>query len=85
VCDVCGEPCKRSDVAALDGFAYAGDGFSDRCVAEAATQVFARDGLATYLGSKGVPYEPFDDFYDVARLLDGAAVVPPGRRRGGKT
>ena len=85
VCDVCGEPCKRSDVAGLDGFAYVGDGFSDRCVAQAARRVFARDGLATYLAGKGVAFERFDDFYDVAGALDGGAVVPPRRSRGRKT
>ena len=84
-CSVCGEPCKRSDVAALDRFVYVGDGFSDRCVSRAATRVFARDGLAEYLGRTGVAFEPFDDFYDVTRLLDGAADVPPMRSRGRKT
>lgn len=85
VCDVCGEPCKRSDVAGLDGFAYVGDGFSDRCVAQAADRVFARDGLATYLDGLGVAFESFEDFYDVAAALDGGAVVPPRRSRGRKT
>jgi 2-hydroxy-3-keto-5-methylthiopentenyl-1-phosphate phosphatase len=69
LCAVCGEPCKRSDVAALNGFVYVGDGFSDRCVAQAATRVFARDGLATYLGERGVPFEPFDDFLGLERAL----------------
>ena len=73
VCAVCGEPCKRSDVAGLGDFAYVGDGYSDRCVAEAASRVFARDGLAEYLAGRGVDFEPFDDFYDVARALDGGA------------
>ena len=68
-CPVCGEPCKRSDVAGLDGFVYVGDGFSDRCVALAASRVFARDGLAVYLASKGVRYEPFEDFVGLGRLL----------------
>ena len=72
VCDVCGEPCKRSDVAGLNGFVYVGDGFSDRCVARAASRVFARDGLAEYLGAEGVAFDRFDDFHDVARALDGA-------------
>jgi 2-hydroxy-3-keto-5-methylthiopentenyl-1-phosphate phosphatase len=80
-CAVCGEPCKRSDVAGLDGFVYVGDGFSDRCVAQAATRVFARDGLAGYLRTEGVPFEPFDDFHDLARALNGA-VLPRGQRRG---
>ncbi len=84
-CDVCGEPCKRSDVAGLDGLVYVGDGFSDRCVALAADRVFARDGLATYLDAQGVPYERFDDFYDVAAALAGGADVPPTRSRGRKT
>jgi 2-hydroxy-3-keto-5-methylthiopentenyl-1-phosphate phosphatase len=68
-CLECGEPCKRSDVVGLDDFVYVGDGFSDRCVALAASRVFARDGLARYLDAKGVAYEPFEDFHDLARAL----------------
>jgi 2-hydroxy-3-keto-5-methylthiopentenyl-1-phosphate phosphatase len=68
-CPVCREPCKRSDVAGLGAFAYVGDGFSDRCVALAASRVFARDGLAAYLRREGVAFEPFDDFHDVERAL----------------
>jgi 2-hydroxy-3-keto-5-methylthiopentenyl-1-phosphate phosphatase len=69
VCDVCGEPCKRSDVARHNGFTYVGDGFSDRCVAQAATRVFARDGLAVYLRERGVAFEPFVDFIQLERAL----------------
>jgi 2-hydroxy-3-keto-5-methylthiopentenyl-1-phosphate phosphatase len=72
-CPVCGEPCKRADVAGLDGFVYIGDGFSDRCVSLAASRVFARDGLARYLESRSVAFERFDDFYDVSRRLDSNA------------
>ena len=68
-CEVCGQPCKRADVGALAGFVYVGDGYSDRCVALAAARVFARDGLARYLEARGVAFEPFDDFHDVARAL----------------
>jgi 2-hydroxy-3-keto-5-methylthiopentenyl-1-phosphate phosphatase len=68
-CEVCGQPCKRADVAGLGAFAYAGDGYSDRCVAELADRVFARDGLARYLEARGVPFEPFEDFHDVAAEL----------------
>lgn len=50
-------------------------------VAEAAARVFARDGLATYLDRKGLPFEPFDDFYDIADALAGGAVVSPKRGR----
>jgi 2-hydroxy-3-keto-5-methylthiopentenyl-1-phosphate phosphatase len=68
-CLVCGEPCKRSDVEGLDGFVYVGDGYSDRCVALAASRVFARDGLARHLAAVGVPFEPFDDFHGIAGEL----------------
>jgi 2-hydroxy-3-keto-5-methylthiopentenyl-1-phosphate phosphatase len=70
-CAVCGEACKRADVGALDGFVYVGDGFSDRCVALAASRVFARDGLARYLAAEGVPYESFEDFVEVQAKLAG--------------
>ena len=66
---VCGQPCKRADIAGLGEFAYAGDGFSDRCIALAATRIFARDGLADYLEARGVPFERFEDFHDVTRAL----------------
>jgi 2-hydroxy-3-keto-5-methylthiopentenyl-1-phosphate phosphatase len=85
LCPVCGEPCKRADVKELAAVAYVGDGVSDRCVALVAERVFARDGLARYLASRDVSFEPYEDFYDVARALDGDAVVPPARSRGRKT
>lgn len=82
-CPVCGEPCKRADVAGYDEFAYVGDGVSDRCVALGATRVFARDGLADYLAAKERPFEPFTDFYALERSLErDRAVVPPTRSRG---
>ena len=68
-CAVCGEPCKRASVNGIGDFAYVGDGVSDRCVSRAASRVFARDGLATYLRAHGIPFEPFDDFHDVSRAL----------------
>jgi 2-hydroxy-3-keto-5-methylthiopentenyl-1-phosphate phosphatase len=68
-CSVCGEPCKRSSVAGLRAFTFVGDGFSDHCVAEAGTRVFARDGLADYLASRDIAFERFDDFRDVDRAL----------------
>jgi len=68
-CLVCGEPCKRSDVRGLDEFVYIGDGFSDRCVALAATRVFARDGLAEFLAEKRVSFERFEDFDQLRRVL----------------
>jgi 2-hydroxy-3-keto-5-methylthiopentenyl-1-phosphate phosphatase len=67
-CSVCGEPCKRSALPTGE-IVYVGDGFSDRCAALAADRVFARDGLARYLGSVGAAYEPFEDFHDIAAAL----------------
>jgi len=83
-CAVCGQPCKRADVAGLGSFVYAGDGHSDRCVALAAARVFARDGLARYLASLGVPFEELTDFDAFHRALaEGGSVPPraPKRRR----
>lgn len=68
-CGVCGEPCKRADVAGLGDFAFVGDGYSDRCVSLAATRAFARDGLARYLDGLEHPYEPFTDFDEIAVRL----------------
>jgi 2,3-diketo-5-methylthio-1-phosphopentane phosphatase len=74
-CESCGESCKRSIVRRFaDGgeIVYIGDGYSDRCAAEASDEVFATRGLARYLEERGVPYEPFDDFPEIAaKLRDG--------------
>jgi 2-hydroxy-3-keto-5-methylthiopentenyl-1-phosphate phosphatase len=48
---------------------FVGDGMSDRCGAESADRVFARDGLASYLAQRGHHYEPWDDFHDITRAL----------------
>jgi len=76
-CAVCGQLCKRSDVRGLDEFVYVGDGFSDRCVALAATRVFARDGLAEYLEKEGAAFERFEDFNDIASMLQGPGMPGP--------
>ena len=70
VCTACGEPCKRSSLPPGD-VAYAGDGYSDRCAALAATQVFATGALAEWLHGRDVAFERFEDFYDVLAALDG--------------
>jgi 2-hydroxy-3-keto-5-methylthiopentenyl-1-phosphate phosphatase len=72
-CPVCGEPCKRADIASLHEVVYVGDGYSDRCVALGAARVFARDGLAEYLTRVGHPFEPFGDFDELATALDRVA------------
>ena len=71
-CPRCGESCKRSVVEELAGgdeIVYVGDGYSDRCAAEASDRVFATKGLARYLEARGVAFEPFDDFHQIAARL----------------
>jgi 2-hydroxy-3-keto-5-methylthiopentenyl-1-phosphate phosphatase len=73
-CGTCGESCKRAVAEELAGegeLVYVGDGYSDRCAAELADRVFATRGLARYLEERGVAFEPFQDFFDVARGLNG--------------
>jgi 2-hydroxy-3-keto-5-methylthiopentenyl-1-phosphate phosphatase len=71
-CPSCGQSCKRATAERLAGegeLVYIGDGYSDRCAGEAADRVFATRRLAAHLESKGIPYEPFRDFFDVASAL----------------
>jgi len=70
LCPVCGDRCKRSSLPAERPLVYVGDGWSDRCAAQAADRVFARDGLAAYLAERGVAHERFEDFHDVLDALD---------------
>jgi 2,3-diketo-5-methylthio-1-phosphopentane phosphatase len=73
-CPVCGEECKRSVVdERRDGreVVYIGDGYSDRCAAQAADVRFARQTLATHLDREGVGYTWFDDFTTVRDVLLG--------------
>lgn len=67
-CPVCGDLCKRRSLPP-ELFAYVGDGYSDRCAALVAERVFARDGLAEWLDSEGIAFEPFDDLKSVLTAL----------------
>ena len=76
-CERCGRPCKRHDLARYrrgERLVYVGDGISDRCAAKAADLVFARDGLAEHLRAEGVPFVPFEDFFEVRAVLEPRAV-----------
>ena len=75
-CPSCGQSCKRSAVKRLTRGApvvYVGDGYSDRCAAEAADRVFAIHGLARHLERRGLPFEQFSDFRDVVSALSAAS------------
>ncbi|MFA5585407.1 MAG: HAD-IB family phosphatase [Saccharofermentanales bacterium] len=50
----------------------AGDGYTDRRMALASQVVFARDKLALLLDSQGVPYRPWQDFYDLAAFISSS-------------
>ena len=80
-CETCGESCKRSIVREFAGageIVYVGDGYSDRCAAEASDEVFATRGLAHYLEERGVPFEPFDDFHQIVVKLGGGGFARRG-------
>ena len=77
VCAICGESCKRAALPEGE-VVYVGDGISDRCAALAADRVFATRGLARYLDSAGVPFERFDDFFDVGSALGNSELLRPG-------
>lgn len=69
VCSTCGEACKRATLPPGE-IVFVGDGYSDLCAARSATRVFARDRLCGYLDAAGVPWEPYDDLFDVLRALE---------------
>jgi 2-hydroxy-3-keto-5-methylthiopentenyl-1-phosphate phosphatase len=71
VCEHCDETCKRAALPDGRPLVVVGDGYSDRCAALAADRVFARDGLAAYLEERGVDFEPFVGFPELARALAG--------------
>ena len=67
-CEVCGEPCKRSDLPEGD-VVYAGDSHSDYCASLAADRVFATGNLARWLERRGVAFTPLTDFHGFATAL----------------
>lgn len=80
-CSICGEACKRHEVGEMrheirhggdraDVVVFVGDGFSDRCGADVADRIFARDSLATWLDDQQVAWEPWNDFHDISRALE---------------
>lgn len=78
-CPLCLRRCKRHEVGRRrrDGqrLVYLGDGISDRCAAQMADLVFARDGLAEYLAGRHVPFVLFEDFLGVRRELERPAIA----------
>ena len=50
---------------------FIGDGLTDRCIAEEADLVFARDALAEHLAEQGLAFRAYGDFYDIAERIFG--------------
>jgi 2-hydroxy-3-keto-5-methylthiopentenyl-1-phosphate phosphatase len=68
----CGN-CKATHITnykqCYDSIIFIGDGLTDRCAADKADHVFAKDKLAYYCKQNGISYTPYVDFNDVTRLL----------------
>lgn len=67
-----GEIMQKTLVMALYDYKKAiciGDGHTDVRMALASQAVFARDTLAAILQKRGIPFEPWQDFYEVARII----------------
>lgn len=66
--------CKRNVLLASsapnDVIVYVGDGRSDRCAAEHADVVFAKDNLRSWCSNNGIPHHPFHSLRDVCRILE---------------
>lgn len=80
MCSRCDEHCKRHEVNELreranlepggDVTVFIGDGFSDRCGADVADIIFARDSLARWLDERGIAWRAWEDFHDIAHALE---------------
>ncbi len=63
-----GEIMQKTKVMAKYDYKYAiciGDSYTDFRMARASQLVFARDVLAEFLEKQSIPYEPWNDFYDI--------------------
>ena len=71
-CGMCKEDVVREVAASSPSpspLVHIGDGLSDLCVAREADIVFARASLARLLEREHIPFHPFEDFFDVRRVL----------------
>ncbi|PID59798.1 MAG: 2-hydroxy-3-keto-5-methylthiopentenyl-1-phosphate phosphatase [Ignavibacteriae bacterium] len=65
--------CKRNDIlntsADDDITIYIGDGWSDTCAAQYCDYIFAKKSLLKFCEQNSIPYYPFNNFYDVLRIV----------------
>jgi 2,3-diketo-5-methylthio-1-phosphopentane phosphatase len=64
-----------------DTIVYIGDGYSDVCPVKIADIVFARDMLCRMCERDGVPYHPFQDFFQVMSILEKYRTERPKYKR----
>lgn len=71
------EVLKKTDVMALYDYKSAigiGDSYTDfnmsrECLSREGGMVFARDILADFLKREGIPFYPWNDFYDIVEII----------------
>jgi len=83
-CRHCGAcKCAAIDLTSdeNDTIVYIGDGYSDVCPVKIADIVFARDMLCKMCERDGVPYHPFQDFYQVKAILENYRKERPKYKR----
>lgn len=54
---------------------FIGDGLTDRCIAESADIVFAKDDLAKYCSETRIPYISYENFNDISKKLFGEQLI----------
>lgn len=69
---VCKCQVAAAEAPVDDVMVFIGDGRSDFCVSGRADLLFARDKLAAYARSRGVPHHAFSDFHAIATTLAAA-------------
>jgi 2-hydroxy-3-keto-5-methylthiopentenyl-1-phosphate phosphatase len=62
-----GERVSRARARGIERVILVGDGFSDRCAAERADLVYAKDDLLLWCRRRGIAAVPFETLHDVAR------------------
>jgi len=83
-CRFCGA-CKCGTIlttsADEDTVVYIGDGYSDHCPVEISDVVFARSMLSHFCEKNGIPYHPFDDFFQIQEILRKYLLERPKYKR----
>jgi 2-hydroxy-3-keto-5-methylthiopentenyl-1-phosphate phosphatase len=83
-CRFCGA-CKCGTILTTstdeDTIVYIGDGYSDHCPVEISDVVFARDMLTRFCSKHGIPYHPFEDFFQIQDILKKYLAERPKYKR----